>query len=145
MNSVFLDTVGLIAAVNADDQWHVAAHSAWRRLLIEPKALFTTNLILVEIGDGLSKVLQRPLAVELRRRLTASPRVEIVRVTEVQESKAWELFEQRADKNWGITDCVSMIVMEERGCRAIFSIDHHFEQAGFELLISRVAPGGDGP
>lgn len=145
MNSVFLDTVGLIAVVNADDQWHVPALTAWQRLLAESKVLFTTNLILVEIGDGLSKVRQRPLAVELRRRLTASPRVEIVRVTEAQESKAWELFAQRADKDWGITDCVSMVVLKERGCRSIFSIDHHFEQAGFELLISRVAPDGSRP
>ena len=145
MNSVFLDTVGLIAVVNADDQWHAAALATWQGLLAESKALFTTNLVLIEIGDGLSKVRQRPLAVELRRRLIASPRVEIVRVTEPQESKAWELFEQRADKDWGITDCVSTVVMEERGCRSIFSIDHDFQQAGFELLISRAAPGAKGP
>ncbi len=40
-----------------------------------------------------------------------------------------------ADKEWSLTDCISFVVMEERGLIGALTSDHHFEQAGFSVLL----------
>ena len=135
MNGVFLDTSGLIAVVNADNQWHAAAETVWRELLASGAQLATTSLVLIELGDGLSRIHHRQLAIRIHDSLHAAPRIEIVQTTSDQEDRAWQLFRQTDDKEWGMTDCVSMIVMRDHDVTRVFSSDHHFEQAGFEILL----------
>jgi uncharacterized protein len=135
MTPALLDTCGLIALVNIDDQWHSVAEPAWLQLVSSPTPLITTSLILIEVGDGLSRIKQRRLAKQLRDRLIASPRVEVIQVTADDESRAWDLYGQRSDKEWGLTDCVSIVVAQDRQVREVFSADRHFEQAGFRLLL----------
>jgi predicted nucleic acid-binding protein len=135
MNPVFLDTSGLIAVVNIDDQWHALAEAIWHDLVASPVPLITTSLVLIEIGDGLSRIEHRPLALELRSRLLASSRIEVIQTSADGESRAWGLFAQRDDKEWGVTDCASILVAQDRGVLDVFSADHHFEQAGFKVLL----------
>jgi uncharacterized protein len=135
MNSIFLDASGLIAVANTDDQWHSAAESVWNDLVVSNLPLVTTSLVLLELGDGLSRIDQRSLAVALYDRLHASPRVRIMHVSLELETAAWELFRQRLDKTWGVTDCASFVVMKQLGIEAAFTVDRHFEQAGFQRLI----------
>ena len=135
MNPVFLDTSGLIAVVNMDDQWHEQAEALWRELIDSNAPLITTSLVLVELGDGLSRVNERQLALELFDRLHNSTSVEIIPITPEQVAAAWELFRQRPDKHWGVTDCASFLVMKQRGIDQALTLDHHFEQAGFKRLI----------
>ncbi len=135
MTPVFLDTSGLIAVVNTDDQWHDLAEAVWHDLVASPAPLLTTSLVLIEIGDGLSRIEHRPLALQLRDRLLASTRVEVIQTSPADESRAWELFVQRHDKEWGVTDCASILAAQDRGVLEVFSADHHFEQAGFRLLL----------
>lgn len=46
-----------------------------------------------------------------------------------------KLYESREDKKWGLVDCVSFALMNERGITSAFTGDVHFEQAGFECLL----------
>jgi len=39
------------------------------------------------------------------------------------------------DKEWGMTDCVSISLMSQRGITKTFTADNHFEQAGFQILL----------
>jgi predicted nucleic acid-binding protein len=135
MNLVFLDASGLIAVANTDDHWHSRALAAWNELVLSNTSLVTTSLVLFELGDGLSRIDQRSLAVTLYDRLRASPRVQIVPLSSDQEVAAWELFRQRPDKSWGATDCASFVVMKQLGVESAFTVDRHFEQAGFQRLI----------
>jgi len=41
----------------------------------------------------------------------------------------------REDKEWGLTDCISFIVMEDHGLTDALTTDEHFEQAGFRALL----------
>jgi predicted nucleic acid-binding protein len=132
---VFLDTSGLIALVNTDDQWHRRAEIVWAELSDSGAGLITTSLVLIELADGLSRVHHRGLAVQLVDALERSRRVEIVPVDEHLEKLGWQLFRVREDKDWGMTDCVSMSLMADRHIQDVFTADHHFEQAGFNILL----------
>jgi predicted nucleic acid-binding protein len=39
-------------------------------------------------------------------------------------------------KDWSLTDCISFVVMEERGVTEALTSDRHFEQAGFASLLT---------
>ena len=49
--------------------------------------------------------------------------------------KALELYRSRDDKEWGLTDCISMVVMQEQGLLEVVTADHHFKQAGFRASL----------
>ncbi len=45
------------------------------------------------------------------------------------------LFRDRTDKEWGLIDCVSFVVMSERGVTKALTVDEHFQQNGFHALL----------
>jgi predicted nucleic acid-binding protein len=45
------------------------------------------------------------------------------------------LFARRPDKSWSLTDCISFVVMADRGLTEALTGDRHFEQAGFRALL----------
>ncbi|HEY0140337.1 MAG TPA: PIN domain-containing protein [Thermoanaerobaculia bacterium] len=47
---------------------------------------------------------------------------------------ALALYAARPDKEYSLVDCMSMVVMEERGIRHVLTNDHHFTQAGFVVV-----------
>jgi predicted nucleic acid-binding protein len=67
--------------------------------------------------------------------LEQDPQVEIVLLTEELYQQALSLFRDRPDKEWGLIDCVSFVVMQERGITNALTTDEHFEQAGFRILL----------
>jgi len=48
---------------------------------------------------------------------------------------AFELFRYRPDKEWGLVDCVSFIVMKDYELTEALTMDVHFKQAGFRALL----------
>jgi len=93
--------------------------------------------VLLEIGNALSKQRYRQAAGELLDALERDPQVEIVLITNELYREAMTLFCSRLDKDWGLIDCVSFIVMKERGLTDALTTDEHFEQAGFRALLRR--------
>lgn len=55
-------------------------------------------------------------------------------------TRAFQLYRQRLDKEWGLIDCVSFIVMQDRGIIAALTTDEHFQQAGFRALLREDFP-----
>jgi uncharacterized protein len=45
------------------------------------------------------------------------------------------LYRGRPDKAWSLTDCISFVVMGERGLTEALTSDHYFEQAGFTAVL----------
>ena len=43
-------------------------------------------------------------------------------------------YERRGDKQYSLTDCMSMVVMEQYGITHVLTNDHHFRQEGFTLV-----------
>ena len=48
---------------------------------------------------------------------------------------ALNLYEQRIDKGYSLTDCMSMIVCREQQITDVLTHDHHFMQEGFTILL----------
>jgi uncharacterized protein len=132
---VFLDTAYVYALLNARDAWHAAATVWERRLAARRRRLVTTELVLAEIADGLAALRFRGHAVRAIDTLRASPLVEVVPASSALFAAALERYRARSDKDWGLTDCASFVVMEERGLSEALTTDDHFVQAGFRALL----------
>ena len=133
MTECFADAFVFFAAVNARDRHHaraVAELSATRGPLV------TTAWVVTELADGLSDARTRRTFVTLHARLLADPRFVLVPATQALFERGLELYGRRMDKDWSLTDCVSFVVMRERGITDALTADHHFEQAGFRALLS---------
>lgn len=97
--------------------------------------LITTDFILIETASSLSRPPLRKLAVELIDFIRESDEVVLERANQHIVDSAWDLFKTRTDKEWSLTDCASFVVMKAGGIKDAFTSDHHFEQAGFNVLI----------
>ncbi|HMP04842.1 MAG TPA: PIN domain-containing protein [Lacipirellulaceae bacterium] len=135
MKQVFVDASGLIGVLNTRDQWHARASELWAEFIDAGTPLVTTTLVLIELADALARCEFRRLAVEARDRLLQWEQVDVVVISPLEERRAWDLYRDRSDKAWGMTDCTSMIVMQDRHIAQVLTADRHFEQAGFETLL----------
>jgi predicted nucleic acid-binding protein len=97
--------------------------------------LVTTDAVLIEVGNALSALRWRALGVALLADVRASSDVEIVALTPELMERAVDLYSTRPDKEWGLTDCISFIVMVDRGITEALATDQHFVQAGFRALL----------
>jgi len=137
---LFLDTAYVYALVNTRDQWHAAAVGWEAYLAAERRRLVTTDLVLTEIADGLAAVRFRAQAVEIIGALQASSLVQIVPASARLFAAALDLYRSRTDKDWGLTDCSSFVVMREQRLSAALTADEHFRQAGFRALLLERPP-----
>lgn len=135
MSEVFLDTSFAIALSSVTDQNHVRAVELTNQIETNKTRLVTTQAILLEIGNAFSKQRYRAAAIQLLESLETDPSVEVVLLTNGLYKLAFNLFKQREDKEWGLVDCISFIVMQERGISDALTADTHFQQAGFRALL----------
>lgn len=132
MPAYFVDSWFLIAASNRLDGDFAAARRIESRLL---GARFVTH-------DGvLSEVLtyfceggafNRQQGVATVRRVLRDFVVEPL--SRDLFMRGLELYARRIDKEYSHVDCISMIVMEDRGIQHVLTNDHHFTQAGFTVV-----------
>jgi uncharacterized protein len=135
MTEIFLDTSFAIALSSVTDQNHVRAVQLANQIETDKTRLVTTQAILLEIGNALSKQRHRVAAIQLLESLETDPSVEVVLFTNSLYKLAFNLFKQREDKEWGLVDCISFIVMQDRGITDALTADTHFQQAGFRALL----------
>jgi predicted nucleic acid-binding protein len=138
---IFLDTAYAIALSSSGDEHHEKALFLADQLETDGTKLITTRAIMLEIGNALSKQPHRQAAVELLESLEQDPSVEIIPLTEELYKQAFELYQQRPDKEWGMTDCISFIVMSERNLQEALTTDKHFQQAGYKALLRATQEG----
>ncbi|MGD9893096.1 MAG: type II toxin-antitoxin system VapC family toxin [Dehalococcoidia bacterium] len=128
----FVDTGYWLAILNNRDQYHERALT----LSDELRGPFvTTEAVLFEVGNSLSKPPWRALANTFFRNVANDPSVRIVHSSVDLYTRAVALYLARPDKSWGLTDCLSFVVMQDRGIYEALSADHDFEQAGFRALL----------
>ena len=77
----------------------------------------------------------RQRAVEVARNLQQYPNVEVVPLSDEQFEAALTMYAQRQDKTWGLIDCASFLIMQQRRITEALAYDEHFRQAGFIPLL----------
>jgi predicted nucleic acid-binding protein len=135
MAEVFLDTSFAIAVTVSNDRYHETALRLARKLRSSRAVLVITHAILAEIGDSFSRPPYRIAATQLLRALQHDPGVLVLPVDSDLFSRGHQLFIDRPDKTWGLSDCISFALMQERDIRDALTADQHFEQAGFVALL----------
>jgi len=134
MDPVLLDTGYLIALEAADDQNHPSAAAHWEMLQKSISSLVTTSFIFDEVVTFFNSRNRHEKAVEIGRMLLESPRIKFINVTEDVFHRGWQYFQQRPDKSYSLTDCISFIVMHDNAIGVALTFDGHFVQAGFQKL-----------
>lgn len=134
-NKFFLDTAFAIALVSPKDIFHEKAVTLSRQLRQSNTQLITTRAILIEIGNSLAKENTRKAAIEIIESIEADDTITTVPVTEEIYKDAFDLFRSRLDKEWGLTDCISFVVMRQFEIGEALASDHHFQQAGFTTMM----------
>ena len=132
MSVVFADAFYFVARLNRRDQHHDKVVEFSRDFRAH---LLTTDWILMEVADALATSDVRPRVVEFILYVRRSPACEVIPADREFFDRALELYRQRSDKDWTLTDCGSFVVMRERRLTAALTADRHFEQAGFTALL----------
>lgn len=135
MKEVFVDSWYRFALANPLDEGHKAAVSASEFLVNVP--FVTTEEVLDEFlgtmgreGQGL-----RRKAVQMVRRMLVNPNVRILPQTHESFLEGLTRYEQRLDKEYSLTDCISMNATRREGISEVLTGNRHFEQDGFRRLF----------
>ena len=102
---LFVDTSFVQAILNRADQYHAAAIQLLPRMQSAAE-LWITEAVLLEVGNALS-VISRTLANDFIRQCYSTPNVCLVPATTPLLMRGLDLFHQRQDKTWSLTDCIS--------------------------------------
>ena len=133
MTPIFIDTSYVLALVNAADKYHERACAG---ALQVSGPFITTEAVLTEIGNALSRTRWRALGVATLHDLRTDPNIEAAPVDAPLFERAVALYIARKDKEWGLTDCISFVLMQERRLTHALTTDRHFEQAGFQNALA---------
>lgn len=132
MTARFADTFYFLALGNKADAAHQAARSIWQH---EPGPVVTTAWVLTEVADALAAPSDRASFLRLLGGLKQIPAFEMIPPDADLWERGLDLYARRPDKGWSLTDCISFVVMSDRGITEALTGDHHFEQAGFRALL----------
>jgi uncharacterized protein len=132
---VFIDTSFFIALLNSNDSDHPQAVALQIQLTAEKVYKITSEYVLLELGDGLSRLRFRHLASQLISFIYQDSSFEVIPSSTQLFKQSLSLFNERPDKEWGLTDCSSFAIMRELNLDVALTADHHFQQAGFRALL----------
>ncbi|HEV8537733.1 MAG TPA: nucleic acid-binding protein [Bacteroidota bacterium] len=135
MRTVFADTQYWIALAIPLDQWHERAIEVSKS--IHPVRLITTDEILVEFLNYFSGrgIAARNAGVQMVLSINANPNIQVVPQTRESFLAGLRLYEERSDKEYSLTDCISLNVMNNNGIVEALTRDSHFSQEGKTLLL----------
>jgi predicted nucleic acid-binding protein len=135
MKAAFADTVYWVAMARPNDPWQQAARTARARL--GSAQLTTTEEVLTEFLAAMSaggpKI--RRQAVKMVRAILAAPDVEVIPQSHESFLKGLDMYEQRPDKAYSLTDCISMNAMRAAELPDALTNDRHFQEEGFNALM----------
>ena len=130
--AIFIDTSYFLALVNGRDKYHQAAKAIAAQVT---PPFITSEAVLFELGNALARPPHRMLGIQALRQIRADATIEIVSIGADLFAQTVAFYQSRPDKAWGLTDCSSFVIMQQRSLREALTADTHFEQAGFTRLL----------
>jgi predicted nucleic acid-binding protein len=132
MNQAFGDTSFFVALISLKDAHHELADRLGREY---EGRVVTTQWVLLEVANFFAASHRRSTAIQFLHSLMNDSQTKIDSATAQSFRDGWDLYQSRHDKSWSLTDCISVNTMRAGRLRQALSSDHHFEQAGFEILL----------
>lgn len=135
MRRVFADASYWIALLNPKDGLHAKAIEVSATL--GRSRIVTSEMVLTEVLNAFAAkgASLRNAACTMVDNIRANANAEIVPMTSNGFREAVERYRTRDDKTWGLTDCTSFLIMEQKGITVALSADRDFQQAGFNALL----------
>ena len=136
MGRFFADTFYWIALLHRRDQWH-ARVTAFSQTLTDADSLVTTDAVLLEFLAVMSAAgtsLRHEAATHVDD-MSEDPSVRMIEMTPTQFLEGLALYKARPDKEYSLTDCISMEVLRHEHLADVLTNDHHFTQEGFRILF----------
>jgi predicted nucleic acid-binding protein len=135
MRRIFADAVYWVALAHRKDQWHARAVQVSRQL--GAATLITTDEVLTEFLNHFSAYgdQMRRQSANTVRGLLSDPSLIVIPQSRQTFLSGLALYEARPDKEYGLTDCISMVTMRQEGITEVLTHDDHFVQEGFIRLL----------
>ncbi len=137
MKTVFLDTSGIVAAINSRDAYHEKARQIFYKLAEEKTILLITNYIRAETHALLLHRAGRKSALKAGRKSALNFLEDhswlVEWVLPDDEKNAVSLLYEYGDKDFSLTDATSFVVMKRLGIKEAVFFDRHFRQFGIRL------------
>ena len=127
MTRALLDTSAVYALVDRRDKWHATATTTAREWLSAGNHWLLSNFIFDEAVTLIKARIGSRAAIQAGQRLRTAAAYEWLALTTDDEERAWEIFQQYADKEWSFTDCV-VFALSTRLQVPVFTFDLHFQQ-----------------
>jgi uncharacterized protein len=134
VNRLFLDASYAIALASESDEHHAKAIEISTVIAEKAIPMITTRAVLLEIGNGLARRYRRA-AIRLLDSIEDDQDIEVITPSDELYDRALDVYRKHLDKEWGLTDCLSFVVMRDRGMLNALTADDHFRQAGFTALL----------
>lgn len=138
MRQLFVDTAFHVALFNDADDLHRRAIRLSDELTQDLSIRFvTTESVLVEFLTFVRRAgpQSRLGAAGYVDALRTKPGVTILPQTPELFNAGLDLYRARPDKSYSMTDCMSMVVCQERGIGDVLTYDRDFEQEGFVAML----------
>jgi predicted nucleic acid-binding protein len=137
MKPVFADTGFWIALLYPKDRWHTKAITVYKKIEQRQQKVVTSEMVLTEFMNFFSKfdARLRQEAGRVVQQMRAHPNITVIAQNSQQFQQALNLYLQRPDKAWSLTDCSSFLIMGELNLTEALAHDKHFKQAGFITLL----------
>jgi len=130
--AVFAGTFHFLALLNSSDAADVRAIEA---SCVAGREFVTTEFVLLELADALAHPRDRVEFFVVRDAIINDASFHIVPASTELLARGIQFYRERPDKEWSLTDCISFVVMAEKGLSQALTGDRHFEQAGFKPLL----------
>ena len=131
-NSVFADTYYYLALIIPRADKHQQAVDFAAQFTGQ---IGTTAWVMTEVANALGETRHRAAFPRLLDGLRHNPQSVVVSPDASLFDEGVELYRNRPDKGWSLTDCISFLVMEREGITESLTGDHHFEQVSFVALL----------
>lgn len=132
MSEVFADTYFYIALVSIKDRFHSLARQFASSDTLH---LVTTEYVLIEIANFFSRAHLKSVFLDIHSDVQGDAKTRVIPASADLLQKGIALYANRTDHDWSLTDCLTFTVMSERSIDTALTADHHFVQAGYQILL----------
>ncbi|MDD3926383.1 MAG: PIN domain-containing protein [bacterium] len=127
---IFLDTSGIYALADRDDQYHDDAMRILNLALERNEEIVTHNYVIVESAALLQRRLGLDIAVRFLRDVHSFT---IIWIDDDMHESAVEYLERENPTKVSLVDALSFHTMRNNGIDKYLGFDKHFDDAGFSV------------